>query len=140
MGILETIKKTTGKKSAASAKKSAPKAEKPQASIQAQVSQVAEGKDNQAAYRLLIKPMVTEKTTELAHHGKYVFKVAPEANKINIAKAVEGLYQVKVEDVNIINQRGKVVFFAGRAGKRSATKKAIVTLAKGQKIPLFEGV
>jgi large subunit ribosomal protein L23 len=139
MGILDTIKKTTAKKSVA---KKPAKAEKSVSEPMISQSANAAGatKDTQAAYRLLLKPLVTEKSTELAHHGKYVFKVAPAANKVNIAKAVESLYDVKVTSVNIIIQRGKVVFFGGREGKRTSTKKAIVTLLKGQKIPLFEGV
>lgn len=137
MGILDTIKKTASKKPVA---KKPAKAEK---SVEPMISQSAQAnvsKDTQEAYRLLLKPLVTEKTTELAHHGKYVFKVTPAANKVTIAKAVESLYNVKVVGVNIIIQRGKAVVFGGRKGKRASTKKAIVTLVKGQKIPLFEGV
>ena len=95
---------------------------------------------NNIAYKVLVKPLVTEKSTELSNQGKYVFEVNRNSNKIEITKAVEGLYGVNVEKVNVIRVRGKVVVFGRTSGKRKNTKKAIVTLKKGQTIEVFEGV
>ena len=70
---------------------------------------------------------------------KYVFQVARDANKLMIARAMKELFNVTPEKVNIINMRGKNRRLRYRMGKRAAWKKAIVTLAIGQKIEIFEG-
>lgn len=89
---------------------------------------------------LLIRPHVTEKAAHLAELGTYVFEVPFEAEKIAIRKAVESLYKVKVSDVRTIRHAGKPVFRGRRHGARNRWKKALVTLAAGQKIDLYEGV
>ncbi len=90
--------------------------------------------------QVLIRPMLTEKSNRLAGQGKYVFRVADYANKVEIRRAVEHAFQVHVTKVNIVRVRGKQRRL-GRypAGRTENWKKAIVTLAKGQSIPLFEG-
>lgn len=87
---------------------------------------------------ILIRPLVTEMTTEMMEEGKYVFVVAKQANKIEIAKAVSTIFNVKVESVNTINVLGKVKRMGRNIGKRSDYKKAIVKLAVGETIEFFQ--
>ena len=89
---------------------------------------------------ILVKPLVTEKAAHLNEINKYAFIVKLSANKILVAKEVEAVYGVKVEDVNLIRMKGKKVAKGKIKGKRSDFKKAIVTLAKGQTIKIYEGV
>jgi large subunit ribosomal protein L23 len=80
---------------------------------------------------------LTEKSTLLSEkQNKYVFRVSPRANKIQIRKAVEQLFQKKVVDVNTCNYAGKQKRVRGPLGRRANWKKAIVTLAEGEKIEL----
>lgn len=90
--------------------------------------------------RLLVKPLVTEKATALATENKYVFVVAKTANKISVAKAIQAVYGIKPVDVNIVNMKGKRVARGRIRGQRKDWKKAIVTLAKGDTIAIYEGV
>lgn len=94
-------------------------------------------KVSREAYKVLKEPHISEKTTVLADQDKYVFKVMPEANKIETKKAVENLYGVKVKDVNIINVHRKRRTLRGIEGFKSGYKKAIVTLEKGEKIEII---
>ena len=89
---------------------------------------------------IIRKPMVTEKVTRLQEKlNQYVFEVAPSANKIEIKRAVEERFEVKVTKVRTINTRGKLKTLGRFTGRRPDWKKAIVTLAAGEKIELFEG-
>ena len=88
---------------------------------------------------IIIKPIITEKSTDLSEQNKYVFKVAKDANKLIIMQALKVLFDVTPEKVNIINVRGKNRRLRYRTGKRSAWKKAIVKLRAGDKIEIFEG-
>ena len=95
--------------------------------------------------QILIRPLITEKMTNLsAATGKYGFLVNPEANKIEIAKAIEKKFEVHVVNVRTINHPGKTKTQfrkSGRfVGKTAKYKKAIVTLKEGEKIELFEQV
>ncbi|MEX5285612.1 50S ribosomal protein L23 [Selenomonas sputigena] len=87
---------------------------------------------------ILIRPLITEKSTQLMEEGKYVFVVAKKANKIEIAKAVAAIFKVKVADVNTVNVSGKVKRMGRFVGKRSDYKKAIVKLAPGETIEFFQ--
>ena len=87
---------------------------------------------------ILIRPLITEKSTQLMEEGKYVFVVAKKANKIEIAKAVAQVFNVKVANVNTVNVSGKVKRMGRCVGKRSAYKKAIVKLAPGETIEFFQ--
>ena len=91
-------------------------------------------------YQVLIRPLITEKATILAGDGKYAFEVDPRANKNQVRQAIEIAFNVKVLKVNTMNIRGK----KRRTGTRSTVapnwKKAIVTLAEGDSIEIFEGV
>jgi large subunit ribosomal protein L23 len=86
------------------------------------------------AYKVLVKPLVTEKIHKLSPLGVVAFKVSDKANKITVANAVEKVYDVKVERVNIISMPGKPRNFGGRVGHTGKWKKAIVTLKKGEVI------
>jgi large subunit ribosomal protein L23 len=107
-----------------------------------------------AAHHVIKRPLLTEKGTRLKEHGgapvgtfseetlkpQVLFEVALEANKIEIKKAVEALFSVKVVDVHTQIMRGKEKRVGRFMGQRSNWKKAIVTLAPGNKIEFFEGV
>jgi large subunit ribosomal protein L23 len=91
---------------------------------------------------MIRRPLITEKATRLKEAaGTICFEVAPEANKIEIARAITTLFGVKVADVRIANRRGKMKRVGRFAGRRRDWKKAYVRLAPGEKtIEFFEGV
>lgn len=89
---------------------------------------------------VLLKPVVTEKTSAMMQDNKYTFRVAMNANKTEIAQAVEELFKVKVVSVNTVRVMGKTKRMGKYVGKRSDYKKAVVRLAEGNTIPLFEGM
>jgi large subunit ribosomal protein L23 len=91
-----------------------------------------------SAHEILLKPVITEKATIISEQNKYVFRVAFDANKDLVKKAVKEIFKVSPEKVNIINVRGKEKSMRMRSGRTSGWKKAIVTLKKGDKIELFE--
>ncbi len=113
---------SSAKKSSSSSKKAAPKS------------------NYKGAYRVLESPLVTEKAANLGALGQYAFVVAEGANKIEVRKAVEAVYGVSVQGVNIIRMQGKRVSRGRIRGQRKDWKKAIVTLKKGDSIQLYEGV
>ncbi len=90
---------------------------------------------------VIIRPVVSEKSYGLLDQGVYTFIVAPYANKVEIRHAVEAIFGVDVIKVNTLNRPGKRKRNRGKStyGKRSDTKRALVTLATGQNIPIFEG-
>ena len=92
-------------------------------------------------YSIVIAPVLTEKSVRMARtQNKYTFKVAKQANKIQIAKAVEQIFDVEVEKVNTVKMHGKQRQQNFKAvGRTPDWKKAIVTLKEGQTIDLFEG-
>ena len=94
-----------------------------------------QGKDPRF-YKIIEKPVQTEKAVGSAGQNKYVFKVWQKTNKIEIRKAVEKLYEVKVRDVRIINTAGKKKQVGRFEGWKSGFKKAVVTLEKGYKIEI----
>jgi len=96
--------------------------------------------DLNKSYKIILKPIVTEKATRLSEFNKVVFAVSEESNKIEIKKAVEKIFSVKVNSVNVIKVKGKTKRFKGILGKRNNLKKAIVTLKKGQNIDLATGI
>lgn len=89
---------------------------------------------------VLRKPVVSEKSYALLDSGVYTFVVHPDANKVQIRQAVESVFGVRVRNVNTLNRKGKRKRNRRRAtfGKRPDTKRAIVTLAAGDRIELFE--
>ena len=88
---------------------------------------------------VLVRPVVTEKSTLLQEQNKYVFEVLPTANKVMVREAVERAYEVTVTSVNIVKNRGKAKRFGPRRVQTRGRKKAIVTLKPGDKIQIFEG-
>lgn len=88
---------------------------------------------------VLIAPVVSEKSYGLLDDNKYTFVVHPDANKTEIKIAVESIFGVKVVSVNTINRKGKTRRTRFGMGKRADTKRAIVSLAAGQRIDIFGG-
>jgi large subunit ribosomal protein L23 len=91
-------------------------------------------------YALVRSPVITEKSTAASEHRQVTFRVPLTATKREVKAAVEGLFKVKVDAVNTIRVMGKVKRFRGRVGQRSDYKKAIVTLAEGEKIDVTTGI
>jgi len=92
------------------------------------------------AREILIRPVVTEKSVAMMEQNKFVFRVALKANKIEIKNAVEEIFKVKVVDVNTVRVKGKKKRMGRYEGKTSDYKKAIVQLAEGDHIEIFEGM
>jgi large subunit ribosomal protein L23 len=88
---------------------------------------------------VLLAPVISEKSYGLIDEGKYTFLVRPDANKTQIKIAVEQVFNVKVSSVNTINRTGKRKRTRLGFGKRNDTKRAIVSLAAGDRIDLFGG-
>ena len=88
---------------------------------------------------VLIAPVVSEKSYGLLDQNKYTFLVAPDANKTEIKIAVEKVFKVEVLKVNNINREGKMKVNRFGKGKRKDTKRAIVSVAPGQRIDIFGG-
>ena len=89
---------------------------------------------------VLIRPVVSEKSYALMENGVYVFVVAPDSTKVDVRRAVEQTFGVRVANVNTLNRKGKRRRNrrTNTIGTRSATKRAVVTLAGGDRIDLFE--
>ena len=93
------------------------------------------------AYRIVRRPLITEKSTlQKEMHNQLAFEVDRRANKIQIKKAVERIFKVRVKDVRSMNYRGKQKRLGRTVGRKPHWKKAIVTLQPGEKIEFFEGV
>ncbi|KRV46785.1 50S ribosomal protein L23 [Wenjunlia vitaminophila] len=88
---------------------------------------------------ILLKPVISEKSYALLDENKYTFLVDPRANKTQIRQAVEAVFSVKVLGVNTINRQGKRKRTRTGFGRRKNTKRAIVTLAEGERIDIFGG-
>ena len=91
------------------------------------------------ARQVLITPVVSEKSYSLIEDNKYSFRVHPKAHKTQIRQAVEELFDVKVEGVNVVQVRSKPKRRGMHRGKKSGWKKAIVQLRVGESIEIFEG-
>jgi large subunit ribosomal protein L23 len=92
------------------------------------------------AYRVLVKPLVTEKAADLGVLNKYAFVIDRSMNKIEVKKAIRAVYNVNPVSVRMINVEGKRVRQGRTEGKKKDWKKAIVTLREGEKIEVYEGV
>lgn len=91
-------------------------------------------------FQVLKRPLITEKSTLLQEQNKYVFEVMPAANKVQVREAVQRAFEVKVTNVNMVHTAGENRRLRnGRWLRSPATKKAIVTVAPGDTIQLFEG-
>jgi large subunit ribosomal protein L23 len=87
---------------------------------------------------VILRPVISEKTYGLLDEGKYTFVVDPRSNKTEIRQAIEAIFDVKVTNVNTMNRAGKRKRRGLIVGKRADTKRAIVTLAPGDEIELFD--
>ena len=88
---------------------------------------------------VILRPVISEKSYAEAERGKYTFIVTARATKPQIRRAVEEIWGVRVTDVNTMRRHGKKVRRRFVTGKRSDVRRAIVTLAPGEKIEMFEG-
>src|SRR3989344_1490949 len=134
MGFLDKIgikKKSAGGESPAAKKEKAAEPEKTASLAPPKPAKSDTGR----AYQILLRPVLSEKGTHLAGKGEYVFAVHPKANKNEIRKSIQKVYDVKVEKVRIINLPGKRRRYGRTIGRTAASKKAIVKVAAGQKIP-----
>jgi large subunit ribosomal protein L23 len=90
---------------------------------------------------IIVRPVVTERSTMLGEDkDAFTFIVAEDANKIEIRRAIEELFEVKVRSVNTMRYRGKLRRVGRSTGRRPGFKKAIVTLAEGERIDVYEGI
>ena len=93
------------------------------------------------AYDVIIRPVITETSMDDAQNKKYTFKVAVDANKTQVKLAVEEIFGVEVEKVNIMNVNGKMKRMGRNVGRTAASKKAIVTLTeKSKEIEFFQSL
>jgi len=88
-------------------------------------------------YAIIKRPLVTEKGTGLSQFNQYLFEVDRRATKVDIAQAIAKLFKVKVESVNTASMKAEHRRLGSRARTKTAAKKAIVTLAKGEQIDMF---
>jgi large subunit ribosomal protein L23 len=126
----EAVMTADGKLVATTKKSEEPKAKKSK----------AKKEETGDAYRVLMHPLVTEKGSFLSVTNQYVFAVAPETNKVEVRKAIRKVYGVDPIKVNIMNVAGKKVKYGKTQGRTKSWKKAIITLAAGQKIEIQEGL
>lgn len=91
-------------------------------------------------YDVVVKPIITEKSTLVGEYNQLVFEVAKTASKPEIKAAIEALFNVKVTAVNTLVQKGKTKRWRGKPYRRTDLKKAIVTLAEGQSIDVTTGI
>ena len=89
---------------------------------------------NERLLDVIRAPRISEKTARLAESNQYVFEVASTATKADVKAAIEQLFSVTVEAVNVVNAKGKTKTFRFRSGRRSDQRKAYVRLAEGQSI------
>ncbi len=91
-------------------------------------------------YDVILSPSITEKGTLVSEKNQVIFNVALNATKVEIKAAIEGLFGVKVKAVNTLVRKGKTRRFRGTVGTLSDRKKAIVTLAEGEKLDVTTGL
>lgn len=148
MAILDRFRKkdqedkTSAASAASDAKKTPSKKSQPKKQSEAKAETLVgvTSAGDHLSTRLLLKPHVSEKAARLADKGTYVFDVVPEAEKVAIKKAVEALYGVQVASVHTVRGKGKSMSRGNRIGRRKQWKKALVTVKKGERIDLYEGV
>ncbi len=95
--------------------------------------------DKVIAHDIIVRPIISEKSSRQMEHGKYTFEVLPKANKVEVKKAVEEVFKVKVQKVHTIKVRSKPKRMGMFLGRSRSWKKAIITLAPGERIEFFEG-
>ena len=135
MGFFSRKKTDDVKKAPAKSKAAPAKAEEKKDEAPKQATYVT--RETGHAYRVLVRPLVTEKTTALSQLGQYAFEVAKDANKMEVRKAVKAVYGVTPTSVRVITVLGKPVRSRAGMSRRSSWRKALVTLKKGDRIDLF---
>lgn len=95
-------------------------------------------KDTKFAFKILVRPLITEKSSYLSSESKYAFEVHPEATKSEIKKAVHAAYNVAPVAVHIVRVKGKDIRFGYQQGRTKNWKKAIITLPKGKTIDVYQ--
>lgn len=91
--------------------------------------------------KIIYKPVISEKCTMIKDVSEtYCFEVHPDATKLDVKNALQKMYNVKIDNVNVVNVKGKVKRRRFKQGKRRDWKKAYVKLKQGEKLPIFEGV
>ncbi len=135
MGFFSRKKNEEGQKAPAKSEAAKPKAEDTKDEAPKPVTYVT--RETGSAYRILVRPLVTEKTTALQQLGQYAFEVARDANKMEVRKAVKAVYGVTPTSVRVITVLGKPVRSRTGMSRRSSWRKAMVTLKKGDRIDLF---
>lgn len=135
MGFFNRKKNDEGQK--APAKSTAAKAKVEEKKEEAAKPATYVTRETGHAYRILVRPLVTEKSTALQQMGQYVFEVAKDANKLEVRKAVKAVYGVTATAIRVITVLGKPVRSRAGMSRRSSWRKAIVTLKKGDRIDLF---
>lgn len=145
MGIIDRLTKKDAPASAAAPKKAAK-------TVRAKAVKSTDAEKKPAAsagkmgvlpanlMHIIVKPLVTEKSAVLAAHHQYAFRVAMDANRIQVKQAVKALYGVSSATVNIQRVRGKFVRFGKMSGQRQTWKKAIVTVPAGTTLDVYAGV
>lgn len=133
---VEVKKSAKDKKKQVETKKAVSKLEVKKETKVSTVSKKTSDWKNFPVYRVLIRPVITEKATDLSVNNQYIFEISKQATKNEIKKAVAGRYGVKIKKVNLINVRGKQVRYGRTRGKTKSWRKAIVTLQAGDKIEL----
>jgi len=101
-------------------------------------AEVKAPRDTKHAFRILLKPLVTEKSAYLTSERTYMFAVHPSATKSEIAKAIYAAYDVKPTAVRLVNRQGKEITYGRISGKTKRTKKAFVTLPEGKTIDIYQ--
>ncbi len=130
--------KKSASKDAAPAKAGAQKTKAAEAKVEApKAEKKAAPATTGEAHRVLIRPIVTEKSSAMGSKGAYVFAVNPKANKLQIKAAVKSVYGVDAVAVRVQNFLGKPVRTRSGYGSRKSWKKAVVTLKKGQSLDVF---
>ena len=115
------------------------KDDKPKASVAKEAKKETK-KDPARSRGILVRPLITEKASDLSQYNKHVFEVSVSANKIQIAQAIEDRYGVLPTKINIINNRGRSVRYGRSTGTTRSWKKAVITLPEGKTIKIHEGV
>lgn len=114
--------------------------EKPKSKITTAPVEKKSKKISSRPARWLMRPIISEKAAHLAEIGQYIFEVRLDANKVEIKKAIQELYGVDPINVSVMNVRGKQVRWGRYYGKRKNWKRVIVSLKKGQRLDIYEGV
>ena len=138
MAILDVFKKKEGEKAEAEVKIKKKEAKKaPKVKVEEKPKVEKKNKKTSAVYDILKEPYITEKGTDLSQENKYVFKVYDNANKIDIKKAIESLYNVNVISVRTVNIPRKKKRFGRKMGFKAGLRKAIIQIKEGQKIEII---